>query len=124
MRRYELRLPDPDRAAVRADFDAALRLDPHNIAARLDYAEALEKLADPAGAAEQYRLALETNRQYDPTEPKRLPEEKVKEIEGRSASHPGTAKFHLEQEETEATEKGECGLLSSVCSVTFCYNSL
>jgi O-antigen ligase len=78
---YELRQPQPDADAVRADFDAAVRLDPHNIAGRLAYAEALQKFNDPAAAARQIRAALETNRQYDPREPERLPPDEVKKYE-------------------------------------------
>ena len=40
---YELRQPQPDQGAVRADFDAAVRLDPQNIHARLEYAKALQQ---------------------------------------------------------------------------------
>ncbi len=77
---FERRLPQPDAAAVRADYDRALRLDPQNIPARLDYAEALMKLGDPAAAAEQYRLALATNDAYHPDEPKRLDPDRVRQI--------------------------------------------
>jgi O-antigen ligase len=77
---FERRLPQPDPAAIRADYDRALRLDPQNIPARIDYAEALTKLGDPSAAAEQYRLALATNDQYHPDEPKRLDPERVRQI--------------------------------------------
>jgi O-antigen ligase/tetratricopeptide (TPR) repeat protein len=83
---YERQQPQPDPQAVRADIDAALRLDPHNISARLDYATYLESLGDRAAAARQIRAALETNRQYDTTEPKRLPPSEVEHLEKRSNS--------------------------------------
>jgi O-antigen ligase len=79
--RYAMGLPAPDAAAVRADFEAALKLDPRGMQTRLDYADVLQKLGDRAEAARQYRLALQQNSLYDPTEPKRLSPEKVREIE-------------------------------------------
>ena len=82
---FEIRQPQPDVAQIRRDFDSAVRLDPHNIRARLEYADALEKFGDPAGAASQIRRALDTNRQYDVTEPERLPPDEVKRLEERVA---------------------------------------
>jgi uncharacterized protein (TIGR02996 family) len=82
----EFRLPQPEVDLIRGDFEAAVRLDPHNIQARLAYADALEKFGDPAAAAMQIRAALDTNRQYDLTEPERLGPEEVKRLEER-ASH-------------------------------------
>jgi tetratricopeptide (TPR) repeat protein len=78
---YELARPNPDPQLVRADFDRILQLDPKNLSAILDYAQTLEKLGDPKAAAEQYRNALEVNKGYDKTEPKRLPAEEVERIE-------------------------------------------
>ena len=78
---HEMRQPQPDVDMIRADYDAAVRLDPHNIQGRLAYADALQKFGDPAAAAVQIRAALETNRQYDPTEPERLPLEEVQRLE-------------------------------------------
>ena len=48
---------------------------------RLEYADHLAKLGQPLAAAEQYQLALATNARYDPHEPKRLPVDRVKQIE-------------------------------------------
>ena len=47
---------------------------------RIEYAQVLVKLNDPHAAAEQLRLALRTNDQYDPTEPKRLSNDRVKQL--------------------------------------------
>jgi uncharacterized protein (TIGR02996 family) len=79
---HEMRQPQPDVDIIRADYDAAIRLDPHNIQGRLAYADALQKFGDPTAAAAQIRAALETNRQYDLTEPERLPLEEVQRLEG------------------------------------------
>lgn len=78
----ELRQPQPLRDAVRADYDTAVRLDPHNIRARLEYADVLQRFREPAAAAAQVRAALETNRQYDLTEPERLSPADVERYEG------------------------------------------
>jgi hypothetical protein len=80
-----MRQPQPDVDQIRADYDAAVRLDPHNIQGRLAYAEALQKFGDPPAAAAQIRHALDTNRQYDLTEPERLPPEEVKRLEDLAA---------------------------------------
>jgi predicted Zn-dependent protease len=94
----ELREPQPDVHQVRADYDAAIRLDPHNVRARREYAEALRRFGDPAAAALQLRRALDTNRQYDPAEPERLKPEEVRtldaladELERAAATQPTTA---------------------------------
>jgi thioredoxin-like negative regulator of GroEL len=68
---------------MRRDFEKALSLDPQNVETRLEFAELLQKWNDPPAAAEQYRRALETNRQYDPKEPERLSPQRVQEIEER-----------------------------------------
>jgi hypothetical protein len=83
---YELALPSPDAAAVRADFDRVLTLDPRNMRTRLDYAKVLEKLNDPKAAAEQYRKALEVNEGYDKTEPKRLSPDELARIQDKIAA--------------------------------------
>jgi tetratricopeptide (TPR) repeat protein len=73
--------------AARVQYERALALDPQNVAARLDFARALEeKLARPREAAEQYRLALATNAAYHPDEPKRLKPADVERIEQRIAT--------------------------------------
>ena len=81
----EMRQPQPDVGMIRGDFDAAVRLDPHNIQGRLAYADALQKFGDSAGAAAQIRHALDTNRQYDPTEPERLAPDEVQRLENLAA---------------------------------------
>ena len=81
----EMRLPSPDAPAVRADYRRLLQLDPNNIAARIEFAETLVKLNDPAGAAEQYRAALRLNELLDVTEPERLPPQQVRQIEQKIA---------------------------------------
>lgn len=82
----ELHKPTPDANAVRVDYDSALTIDPQNALMRLDYAEALQKLGEPKAAAEQLTLALKTNSLYHPDEPKRLPLERVKQIEAMIAT--------------------------------------
>ena len=78
---YEMRLPSPDAEAVKRDYQKLLKLDPNNIAARIEFAEMLVKLGDPTGAAEQYREALRLNELLDPTEPERLTPQRVREID-------------------------------------------
>jgi hypothetical protein len=82
---HEMRQPQPDIDTIRADYDAAVRLDPHNIQGRLAYAEALQRFGDSVAAAAQIRHALETNRQYDPAEPERLAPEEVQRLEDLAA---------------------------------------
>lgn len=77
----ELHQPKPEANQVRVDYDSALAIDPQNIQIRLDYADALQKLGDPKAATEQLKLALITNSQYHPDEPKRLSQQLVKQIE-------------------------------------------
>ena len=88
---FEIRQPQPNVAMIRKDFEAAVRLDPHNIRARLEYADALVKLGGPAdAAADQIRRALDTNRQYDEKEPERLPPEEVRRLEDLAARLEGS----------------------------------
>ncbi len=70
-------------ALVRNDFDAALRLDPNNVEARLAFAKALEQFGDAKAAAGQYEKALWYNAQLSKEENKRLPEARVAEITRR-----------------------------------------
>jgi tetratricopeptide (TPR) repeat protein len=60
-----------DVAAVRSDYEQALRLDPNNVDVRIEYADTLRRVGDRAAAAEQYRLALHYNDLLSPDEPKR-----------------------------------------------------
>jgi hypothetical protein len=81
--RFQLQLPLPDVAAVRADFDHAIALDPNDVDTRLDYSEALEHFGLRWAAVEQYGAALEKNDGLSPDEPKRLPAAKVAELRDR-----------------------------------------
>ena len=71
--------------AIRHDYDRALELNPNDIDTRLEYARLLDDWGDHAQAAEQYRAALKTNDGFDPTEPKRLSDARLKEINARLA---------------------------------------
>jgi O-antigen ligase len=75
-----LRAPAPDAAAVRADYEQALRLDPNNVDVRIEYAEVLNRFGDRAAAAEQYRQALRYNDLLSPDEPKRLPRARLEAV--------------------------------------------
>ena len=80
----ELHKPHPDGQRVRRDYETALRLDPYNVAARLEYAEVLaEKLKDPAAAKWQFQEALRSNGLLNPDEKKRLAVEEEKRIRDR-----------------------------------------
>ena len=84
-----LRSPAADAAAVRADYDRALRLDPNNVDARLEYAEVLAKFGDRAAAADQYRQALRYNDLLSPDEPKRLPPKRLEAARAAQAALEG-----------------------------------
>ncbi len=71
----------PDAARVRADYDAAVRLDPHNVRLRIEYAEVLGRLGDRAAARAQYAAALYYNDQLERNEKKRLSAEEIAELE-------------------------------------------
>lgn len=77
----ELHQPNPDFPAAQRDFESALKLDPQNVAVRLDCADALAKFNKPAEAIAQYQKALATNEKYDVTEPKRLSRQRIAQIE-------------------------------------------
>jgi hypothetical protein len=80
----ELHKPHPDPQRVRRDYEMALRLDPYNVKARLEYADVLaEKLNDRAGAARELETALHHNDLLNPDEKKRLPAEEEKRIRER-----------------------------------------
>lgn len=69
-----------DVAAVRHDYERVLALNPSDVAKRVEYADVLAHLGQKDEAREQYRLALEKNDFYDPTEPKRLSPAEVERI--------------------------------------------
>jgi tetratricopeptide (TPR) repeat protein len=77
-----LRAGPPDATAVRSDYERALRLDPHNVDVRLEYADVLRRFGDRGAAAQQYRDALRSNDLLSPDEPKRLPPKKLDEVRG------------------------------------------
>jgi len=79
---YELRQFSPDAVLIRQAYEAALRLYPRDVGARLEYAAALAQLGDAAAAA-QYRQALEYDDELAADEPKRIPKERRAEIEQR-----------------------------------------
>jgi len=68
--RLEARLRDAN--GMRADFDAALALNPNEVSIRLEYADALTQLGLPDQAAAQVRLALKFNDLLGADEPKRM----------------------------------------------------
>jgi O-antigen ligase len=83
---FELRQSSPDAQRVIDDFERVLDLDPNDVAARLDFAQALERLGRPADARRQYARALELNDLLDPAEPERLPPARVEQIRARIRS--------------------------------------
>jgi Tfp pilus assembly protein PilF len=89
----EMRLPHADADAVRKDFQAGLALDPNNVAARLEFADILAKLSEPAEARDQYRLALQFNDRLNWDEGKRLTKKQLDDVNRKlSALSPATRK--------------------------------
>ncbi len=82
------------RPAVRDDqliiisYEDALGLNPTDIPIRLAYAEQLEAMGRAERAAEMYQSALDLNAQFNPDEPERLNEERVREIEAKLQTLP------------------------------------
>jgi tetratricopeptide (TPR) repeat protein len=83
--RYSLSRHPDEQTEIRHDFERALELNPNDLESRLEYAGVLEKFGDRDAAREQYRLALKTNDGFDPTEPKRLSQARVDEINQKIA---------------------------------------
>jgi O-antigen ligase len=81
LQRAGLALQIRDADAVISDFDRAVWLNPNDIGIRLQYAQALQTLRLNQRAVEQLKLALFYNDGLDAKEPRRLPEETVKEIQ-------------------------------------------
>jgi hypothetical protein len=77
----ELLRPAPDPRRIREGYDRALAIDPNNVQVRLEYASMLRRLGDDTGALAQLREALRYNALLSPDEPKRLPPERVAEVE-------------------------------------------
>jgi tetratricopeptide (TPR) repeat protein len=80
----ELSQPNPDPAAVRADFNKILQLNPNDVSLRVQYGNALERFGLLPEAREQYRLALNANDALPIGEPKRLPPEDVEKLRAKS----------------------------------------
>ena len=82
---FRLQLSPPDARAVRDDFEHALQIDPNSVDMRLEYADALANLHEPAEAVRQYERALWFNDQLSPDEPKRLSEKRLADIHDKIA---------------------------------------
>jgi hypothetical protein len=82
----EMHQPQPDLDRVRQDYERALTLNPNDVETRLDYADLLAARGFPQDAAAQYRTALAKNAGLHADEPKRLPVERVKEVEQKVAA--------------------------------------
>jgi hypothetical protein len=70
--RFLLQRHKEQQQQIRDDFTQALRIDPNNVAVRIEFARVLEGFGDVAAAKQQYQRALEVNDKLDPAEPKRL----------------------------------------------------
>ncbi len=83
--RYRMGMPGrqatADEPLITDDFKKALALDPDNVAARLGYAAALEQFGRRSEAADQYSSALWYDSQLSREENKRLPDQRVQEIQ-------------------------------------------
>jgi O-antigen ligase len=65
---------------VERDFARAVELNPNDAAVRAEYADALARFGDRAGAVHQYEEALRYDAMLRPQEPKRMKPERVAEI--------------------------------------------
>jgi O-antigen ligase len=72
--------PHPDAAAVRADFQMIVKLNPNDVPLHLQYAQALDRFGLQHEAKMQYQAALNANAALPIGEPKRLTDEQVHEI--------------------------------------------
>lgn len=70
--RFRLTRQPADPAAVVADYDRALALNPNDVDVRLEYADALARLGRPREASEQIFRALAADDALDEAEPERL----------------------------------------------------
>ncbi|HVT87393.1 MAG TPA: O-antigen ligase family protein [Tepidisphaeraceae bacterium] len=82
----ELRQTTPNEQRVIDEFQQMLSIDPNDVSAHLDFADALARFGDRQRAVEQYQAALKYNDLLDPTEIKRLPSDKYKAIEEKIRS--------------------------------------
>lgn len=69
-----------DWSGAMADYQRILRLDPHNLELRLQYATLLQKLGKPDEALVQYETVLDNNADLAPDEIRRLSPRQVSEI--------------------------------------------
>jgi hypothetical protein len=79
---------EDDRAA--RDYEQILRLDPHNLELRSQYAALLDRMGRHADAVEQYGKVLQFNDALAPDEIRRLPPKRVEEIHRRIGAAPAT----------------------------------
>jgi tetratricopeptide (TPR) repeat protein len=77
-----------DAAAARADYDAALALDPNEVSIRMDYAAALMALGLPKEAVGQFQLALKFNDLLPTEEPKRIDDRLIQSEIAKALSSP------------------------------------
>jgi O-antigen ligase len=76
-----LREPAPDEPAIRRDYETAVRLDPNDVDIRRQFGDALVRFGDHDAAVRQYRAAIDANNALPPDEPKRLPPDRLVELE-------------------------------------------
>jgi hypothetical protein len=81
---FESNQKSPDHAALRRAWERVLALDPKNLWARMEYAGALERGGDAAGARVQYRETLRLDDLLPKDEPKRLSAEKRRMVEAKA----------------------------------------
>jgi O-antigen ligase/tetratricopeptide (TPR) repeat protein len=85
----ELASPNADANRVKQDFEKVISLDPNDVSAHLDFADALVRLGLPQHAREQYQEALRYNDLLDPNEPKRLPQGTIDQIRQKISASGG-----------------------------------
>jgi hypothetical protein len=66
-----------------SDYDQFVTRNPNDALVRIEYADALAEAGFIDRAKAQYRAALAANAALNPEEPRRLPETKVRDVEGR-----------------------------------------
>ncbi len=78
---FELHLAQPDPRQIIEDYERTISLDPNDVSAHRDFADALLKLGQRQRAIEQYRAALRYNDLLATEEPKRLSSSQIAAIE-------------------------------------------